>query len=274
MKQSKIGIENVKLWTIIPWIIGWGIIGVILEIIFDFSQHGIDFLSVYLYLIVLIWIARSLHKREISFLELSTKETIKKSWVKVLAFVPVVKLASSSMMIFLGLLLLYFFPTIGQLANNADFINNQLLPIEIIISFIIVIVLAPIVEEIFFRGMMLNKWGKKYGLFNGILLTSLIFALIHPTTFFAAFLSSFLFSILYVKTKKLYVPIIAHAFGNLIVFIPRIFIEPEFENENIEISPSLVELGISFGFTALLLPISIYVLYRLYPKHKDLPFRS
>ncbi|WP_413359390.1 CPBP family intramembrane glutamic endopeptidase [Robertmurraya sp. 2P01SA] len=72
--------------------------------------------------------------------------------------------------------------------------------------------------------MMLNKWGQKYGLFKGIVLTSLIFAILHSGSFLAAFLTSFLYSILYVKTKKLYFPIIAHSFGNLIVFLPRIFL--------------------------------------------------
>ncbi|WP_052144919.1 CPBP family intramembrane glutamic endopeptidase [Halalkalibacter okhensis] len=273
MKNSRTGIENVKLWTIIPWTLFWGTIGLILDYIFRFNQYGVDFIGVYLYLIMYIWILRGLNKRNIRLSDLNGGEGVKVSWLKYFAFVPVVKLASGSIMVMLGLILLYMFPSIGKIPNSADSISNQLLPIEIFFTFLITIILAPIVEEIFFRGMMLNKWGQKYGLFKGIFFTSLIFAIVHPTSFFAAFLTSILYSILYVKTKKLYIPIIAHSFGNLIVFLPRIFLGPVVEDEEV-VSPILIDIVTTFGLSMVLLSITIYGLYRMYPSDKTLPYFS
>ena len=273
MEHSKTGIENLKLWTIIPWIIFWGTIGLILDYVFRVNQYGVDFIGIYLYLMIFIWIVRGLNKRNIRLSDLSGRERVRVSWLKILSFVPVVKLASGSIMVLLGLILLYTFPIIGKIANSADSINNQLLPIEIFFTFLTVIILAPIVEELFFRGMMLNKWGQKYGLFKGIFFTSLIFAIVHPASFFSAFLTSFLYSILYVKTKKLYIAIFAHSFGNLIVFLPRIFLEPSVLKSDV-VSPTIIELVATVGISIVLLSITMYGLYRMYPSDKTLPYLS
>lgn len=269
MKLESTNFEKLKLWTITPWLFLsgiTGIIGVIFAIILNIDYYAWSIFNIYLYLLILVWIVWTLYRSEIRFVNLSTKESVKIPWLKLLVFTPFVKFTSAAIMALVGLVFLYLFPDIFSSVSND--IDNQLQPFETFLSFITVIILAPFVEELFFRGMLLNKWRNKFGLFKGILLTSLIFALIHPFNFFAAFLTSILYSLLYVKTKKIYVPILAHAIGNLLAFIPSFLIKPQAVNANENISTTLIDIGVMFGLTIFTLSISTYGLYRMYPKQK------
>lgn len=271
MGHIKTGTETLKLWTIIPWILFWGLIGITINYLFQFNSVGADFTSIYLYIMIFIWIVKELNKRNIRFLDLSGRNGEKVSWWKIIIFIPIVKLASGFIMLVVGIFLLYMFPSIGETSSSTDIINIQPLPMEIFLTFLTTIILAPIIEEIFFRGMMLNKWGQKYGLFKGVIFTSLIFAIVHPVSFFAAFLTSLLYSILYVKTKKLYIPIIAHSFSNLIVLLTRHLLETSVQDEDVGV-PTLTDIVLTMGLTITFLTITIYGLYRLYPRDRTLPY--
>ncbi|WP_225742778.1 CPBP family intramembrane glutamic endopeptidase [Marinilactibacillus sp. Marseille-P9653] len=86
------------------------------------------------------------------------------------------------------------------------------------------VIAAPIVEEVFFRGVLMNKWSEKYGVWKGILFSSIIFMIIHfNSLFFPQLILGFLCAVVYTKTKKLIYPILTHALYNLIVIIPTLF---------------------------------------------------
>lgn len=87
--------------------------------------------------------------------------------------------------------------------------------------FIIAVIIAPIVEEFFFRGFVLNKWAEKYGSVKGVFWSSFLFMIVHIPSFFVPQLIVGLFcAIVYMKTKKLIYPILVHAFYNLLVILP------------------------------------------------------
>lgn len=77
-------------------------------------------------------------------------------------------------------------------------------------------ILGPIFEEFFHRGVILNGLLKKYSVKKSILLSSLIFGVIHLNL--PQMLNAFLFGILlgyiYIKTKSLYSCIFAHIIAN------------------------------------------------------------
>lgn len=83
--------------------------------------------------------------------------------------------------------------------------------------------LAPVSEEIIFRGFLLNAslgWGK-IPQQVGIVLTSLLFAAIHmqyqaPMTFIQLFIFSALLCVVRLGTGGLLIPIVLHALSNLI----------------------------------------------------------
>lgn len=98
---------------------------------------------------------------------------------------------------------------------------------EYITLFINVVLLGPIFEEIFFRGVILNYLRNKYLIWISILICSLLFALIHGNILLvvSTFIPSLLFSYVYYKTNDLKYPILLHSLVNLFPFIyPYIFL--------------------------------------------------
>jgi membrane protease YdiL (CAAX protease family) len=81
----------------------------------------------------------------------------------------------------------------------------------------LVVILAPLVEEFVFRGVFLRWLNSKFNVYIAILVTSLIFGLLHD---FGGIISAIIFgvcmSILYIKTNDIFVPISVHIGNNFI----------------------------------------------------------
>ena len=92
--------------------------------------------------------------------------------------------------------------------------NPYLLMLEITL-------IGPIIEEILFRGIILNGLLKKYSPAKAILFSSLLFSLIHgnlPQMFNALFFG-ILLGLIYIKTKSLYAVIFTHIIANTLSII-------------------------------------------------------
>jgi membrane protease YdiL (CAAX protease family) len=85
-------------------------------------------------------------------------------------------------------------------------------------------VLAPICEEIFFRGILQSSLTRRIGPWRAIVVTAVLFALIHSTSFYPHLLLTlgFLFSWLYYVTGTIRVPIICHVISNCWVLANQI----------------------------------------------------
>ena len=80
-----------------------------------------------------------------------------------------------------------------------------------------IIVISPIVEELMFRGVFLNKLESIVPTLFAVLISSLLFAALHTFgSIFSAFIFGICVSILYLKTENILVPIFAHFLNNLI----------------------------------------------------------
>ena len=83
-------------------------------------------------------------------------------------------------------------------------------------SIILGVIIGPILEEIFWRGIILHKYGIKYGIKKTIIISSLVFSVTHfqEHFFLTLFAFSIALSILYLITKSLLIPIFCHALLN------------------------------------------------------------
>ncbi|MBX7075884.1 MAG: CPBP family intramembrane metalloprotease [Methanobacteriaceae archaeon] len=118
--------------------------------------------------------------------------------------------------IFLAFGVLIFALLIGidvPLDSTTNFINFFNMSGEIIV----IVVLAPIVEELIFRGVFLRWLDSKFNIYVAIIITSVLFGVMHN---FGGIISAIIFgvsmSILYVKTNNLFVPILAHMCNNFV----------------------------------------------------------
>lgn len=78
---------------------------------------------------------------------------------------------------------------------------------------IMLLILAPTLEEILFRGYFLHRFSEKWSPRTAIWVSSVMFALCH-TDFLGTFAFALVASCLYLRTRSLLVPMALHAFYN------------------------------------------------------------
>lgn len=83
------------------------------------------------------------------------------------------------------------------------------------------IIIAPITEETFFRGIILNGFLENYSPRKAVIVSSLLFGIIHfnPWQFTGAFILGMLFAWCYIQTRSLLPCLIGHAIANSIPLI-------------------------------------------------------
>jgi len=91
----------------------------------------------------------------------------------------------------------------------------------LILVLLVVVVLAPIFEELFFRGLFYPALRRRLGPTSAIILNGAIFGILHfqPLFMISLVLVGIVLAYLYEKTDSLAAPMIAHALYNLVVII-------------------------------------------------------
>jgi uncharacterized protein len=134
-----------------------------------------------------------------------------------------------------------------------------------ILSFAAIAIAAPVLEEVLFRGIILDGFLKRYGPVKSILISSLLFGALHlnPWQFVGAFLLGTLMGWIYYRTGSLALTICIHFMNNFFAFASMKFTtnyEEAFDQSIIDyyggLLPFLSVIGISL--TAL-----VYGLYQL-----------
>ena len=90
-------------------------------------------------------------------------------------------------------------------------------------------IFAPVLEEIIFRKIIFGSLYKRMNFFLAGLLSALIFGFIHgePQNILLYASMGYVFAYLYVKTKRIIVPIIVHAAMNTITVLVQYSVDPE-----------------------------------------------
>lgn len=88
-------------------------------------------------------------------------------------------------------------------------------PLYQMIYFGTIIIIAPLVEEFIFRGMLLNHWSRKRGTAFAIIASSFIFGILHLNPV-GAFLFSVALSLVYIKSGSLPLVILIHMLHNVL----------------------------------------------------------
>jgi membrane protease YdiL (CAAX protease family) len=85
----------------------------------------------------------------------------------------------------------------------------------------LLIVVAPLAEEIFFRGFLYQSFRNSFGVWPGALLSGLVFGVIHFEFFKLVQLAALgvILALLFEKTQSLWPPIMLHAINNTLAFI-------------------------------------------------------
>lgn len=167
----------------------------------------------------------------------------------------------------------FVFPNYVKHQINAKYFNN--IP-EILLFSVSVILLAPAIEELLFRGIILQKWSTKWGVRLGVLTSSLLFGAIHlNVAIFSLFILGMMLSVLYFKTRNLLTSILCHCFYNITVTIFHLFYffsnSPAEREAFISVSNYQTSMQPLLGQRILLIsltaPLIVYFLYKNFPKN-------
>lgn len=103
-------------------------------------------------------------------------------------------------------------------SGSTESINQSVKMNPLLLVFIILI--NPVLEEWIFRGKLPILFQRLFPKVEALVLANLVFAIVHcDRFFFPYFVNGCLYSLGYEKTKDLKVPIFAHIFYNLFVFL-------------------------------------------------------
>ena len=120
-------------------------------------------------------------------------------------------------------LLSYFIPSSSNqisLNETIEMMGRQELPYFLLI----VCFIAPIAEELIYRGVLMRTFFKNSPWYGDILLSAIIFGCIHinfaltPLAFFIYASGGLILALLYHMTKNLYYPIVLHILINITAF--------------------------------------------------------
>ena len=102
-----------------------------------------------------------------------------------------------------------------------DLFQSLLVNEYIIISIILVGIIPAFVEEMLFRGVILSGFTQNYSMKKSILLSALLFGLIHlnPWQFVTAFIVGIITAWLFIKTKSIILCVYIHLFNNILAVI-------------------------------------------------------
>jgi membrane protease YdiL (CAAX protease family) len=92
---------------------------------------------------------------------------------------------------------------------------------KLIVFFLVGAFIAPVAEEIFFRGILYGFF-RRWGMLTALVLSTLLFVLSHPsrhTIPVTQMIGGILFAVAYEMEKNLLAPITIHILGNLAIFI-------------------------------------------------------
>lgn len=140
------------------------------------------------------------------------------------------------------------------------------------------LIFAPIMEELFFRGIIFQKIAVKKDMLKALLTSATLFTIVHfRSDVISLFAFGVILVILYLKTKQIIVPIVCHFFYNLIVIIRLLHWEffsnvdrstPEtiagFQQEFID------HLELEILFVVLSAPYLCYFIYKNFPRTHDI----
>lgn len=141
-----------------------------------------------------------------------------------------------------------------------------------ILFFINICILAPIWEEMLFRGILLRRFTLKWSPQKSIIISSLIFGVIHlnPINIVFAFALGCVLGYAYLKTKNIVVPMLLHSFSNFLAFLQFCYTNSVATLELPTIEAVRLELYINIAIFLVISFILIFLLVKYYKQFRQL----
>lgn len=152
-------------------------------------------------------------------------------WSCVALFLPLAGFGYGTLFL-IGYLLSFFAPSLVE----AELSSSQDMPVEYLqwtgiglYRMLEAAIIAPVIEEILFRGVLLHRWAERWSVKTSVVVSSFLFALLHMQVVGA--IGNFVFGAVlagvYLHTRSLLVPIFIHILNNSVIVITSMFLKEE-----------------------------------------------
>lgn len=247
------------IFTMIIVILGAFIIYLSSDINLIDNDNLLSLISTVLFIIILLYKFR-VNKNK---LLLMIKDYIKKINIKELGGVVATQLCLSMGISLLLIGIVYFtFPNMLNNLLSESSVSEVSTYGGLFISMLITVVGAPIMEELFFRAIIFKRISRKFNIYIGIVISSLVFGLLHiELAIIGAFIFGIACCILYIKYKNILIPMTVHFLNNLIAFLPQLDINAPTNTSPITNTDAIVSL--SFGSLLFLIGMFFFIKFIL-----------
>jgi uncharacterized protein len=177
-----------------------------------------------------------------------------------------------TMIALLGGLSLLFPQILERYADNSmDFLVRREGRLDVVSTFLLAVtagLVGPVVEELVFRGFLLTRWARRFGVRSGMVFSALLFGLLHFTLApLGAFALGLVAAVLYLRTRSLVAPILAHVTANSTIVFATVLGRGA---DQATMAPPGAEelrglLGLGLGLVAVATPVLAFILSRAWP---------
>ncbi len=259
--------KEIKILSAVFWYVFTMIIVILVAFIIYLSSdinlidndNLLSLISTVLFIIVLLYKFR-VNKNK---LLLMIKDYKKKINIKELCGVVATQLCLSMGISLLLIGIVYFiFPNMLNNLLSESSVSEVSTYGGLFISMLITVVGAPIMEELFFRAIIFKRISRKFNIYIGIVISSLVFGLLHiELAVIGAFIFGIACCILYIKYKNILIPMTVHFLNNLIAFLPQLDINAPTNTSPITNTDAIVSL--SFGSLLFLIGMFFFIKFIL-----------
>ncbi|MPN16891.1 hypothetical protein SDC9_164238 [bioreactor metagenome] len=194
------------------------------------------------------------------------RDYIKKVDIKELSGVVATQLCLSMGISLLSIGIVYFtFPNMLNKLLSESSVSEVSTYSGLFISMLITVVGAPIMEELFFRAIIFKRVSRKFNIYIGMVISSLVFGFLHiELAIIGAFIFGIACCILYMKYKNILISMTVHFFNNLIAFLPQLNIHAPTNTAPVTNTDAIVSLSVG----SILFIIGMFFFIRFILKNK------
>jgi len=143
-------------------------------------------------------------------------------------------------------------------------------PAKVILTFLLAGFIAPVMEELVFRGLILQRLAVKFGYGWAIITSSLVFGLLHMEGWSGATAFAVFMCLIYLHTRNIWVPIVLHILNNMGSLVLEYVLRHQV------VKPSVEELRSELAYSMiclLILPVIISFIKKYWrPDEIELPY--
>ena len=229
---SKAQTKSIIYWFVLaaPILLGLFIVlGILLDLPELIENYQIDFsdplfsnvsINMFVYFLILLWLFyyRVKSKFKLKYL-VGELNAVQKHSKVLLIVIPMMLFSIGTAEILFYLIFLVSPQTANDLASQDLLLTAKETKYPLLynaIEIVFLVIVAPIIEEILFRGIFIHRWSIKWSIATTTIISSIVFGCLHFNFVGASFWGCIV-ALIYLKTKSLLIPIAIHLLNNLIV---------------------------------------------------------